>query len=360
MSPIPVWAKPKEALSDGSPANPVHHCTPGNDVTDETDWSYVYFGSYPQTEVTGSDLTSAITGANYDENGDVWVNGTKYRRISKSDADNSLYFGGNTYRYFKWERIRWRVLKNDGKTLFLMADRGLDCKRYNEEDKSITWEDCTLRHWLNNTFYHTAFSSAEQGAVMSQTVVNEDNPDYGTEGGNDTTDNVYLLSIGEVTNPSLGFCKQYMLFSKSRQIQASDYSHAMGTYTSSDSSTGGNANCGWHLRSPGGGTLLDAQWQAGKLLDAQWRTGNLASEVIDGFVYMNGSDVNVSEVSVVPVLHVTATAAELIKNETAEVVQEVISGKWGNMPERKRRLEAAGYNYAEVQAKVNALINESK
>lgn len=242
-------------------------------------------------------------------------------------------------------------MKNDGKTLFLMADRGLDCKRYNEENKSITWEDCTLRHWLNNTFYHTAFSSAEQGAVMSQTVVNEDNPDYGTEGGNDTTDNVYLLSIGEVTNPSFGFCEEHMLSSKSRRVQASDYSHAMGTYTFCDISTGGNANCGWYLRSPGGGTLLGAQW----------RTGNLASEVMsDGFVYMNGSDVNISWDSVVPALHITAAAAEPIKEETSEIVREVISGKWGNMPERKQRLEAAGYNYAKVQAEVNALIKESE
>ena len=33
--------------------------------------------------------------------------------------------------------------------------------------------------------------------------------------------------------------------------------------------------------------------------------------------------------------------------------------KWGNNPERKKRLEAAGYNYAEVQAAVNALMNGS-
>lgn len=34
------------------PKNPVHHCTKENDGTDTTDWSYVYFGSYPQTKVT--------------------------------------------------------------------------------------------------------------------------------------------------------------------------------------------------------------------------------------------------------------------------------------------------------------------
>lgn len=39
-----------------------------------------------------------------------------------------------------------------------------------------------------------------------------------------------------------------------------------------------------------------------------------------------------------------------------EIAREVIQGKWGNGAERKKRLEAAGYNYAEVQAKVNQLL----
>lgn len=56
-----------------------------------------------------------------------------------------------------------------------------------------------------------------------------------------------------------------------------------------------------------------------------------------------------------------ATAAEPAPNKksVAEVAQEVKVGKWGNNPERKQRLEAAGYNYAEVQAAVNALMGGS-
>ena len=44
------------------------------------------------------------------------------------------------------------------------------------------------------------------------------------------------------------------------------------------------------------------------------------------------------------------------KKTIAEVAKEVIDGKWGNGTDRKKRLEAAGYNYAEVQAKVNAML----
>ena len=49
--------------SADSPANPVHHCTKGNDGTDYTDWSYINLVSYPQTEFTGGDFTSSIKGA---------------------------------------------------------------------------------------------------------------------------------------------------------------------------------------------------------------------------------------------------------------------------------------------------------
>lgn len=44
------------------------------------------------------------------------------------------------------------------------------------------------------------------------------------------------------------------------------------------------------------------------------------------------------------------------KKSVDEVAREVINGKWGNGSERKKRLEEAGYNYAEVQAKVNQLL----
>lgn len=43
-----------------------------------------------------------------------------------------------------------------------------------------------------------------------------------------------------------------------------------------------------------------------------------------------------------------------------EIAKEVIAGKWGNGDARKNALQAAGYNYDEVQAKVNQLLNESK
>ncbi len=291
------------SIAGGSPANPVHHCTKQDDGSDTTDWSYVYFGSYPQTEVTGDALTPAITGAPYDGNGDAWVDGVKYRRISKSDTNNSSYFGNAQYRYFKWERIKWRVLRNDGSTLFLAADKGLDCKDYNETYASITWENCTLRSWLNKEFYGTAFSSSEQAAIVAQDVVNEDNPDYNTEGGNDTRDKVYLLSIGEVTNPEYGFCEDYSTYSASRRVQASDYAHARGASTDSGSYEG---NSWWWLRSPGCNAC------------------SAADVFRSGYVNRDGSYVNNNSRVCVPALHLN------LSSNLWSMADDGTSGEGGN------------------------------
>ncbi|MFR2305467.1 MAG: hypothetical protein ACLS6V_04180, partial [Roseburia sp.] len=44
------------------------------------------------------------------------------------------------------------------------------------------------------------------------------------------------------------------------------------------------------------------------------------------------------------------------QKSVAEVAKEVIAGKWGNNPQRKERLEAAGYDYQAVQNEVNQFL----
>ena len=200
------------------------------------------------------DHAMGIAGAEAETGMDVWINDTKYRRISNydvNDRDDREDVGSCSYRYFKWERIKWKVLKNDGKTLFMVADEAIDCKDYNEEYINITWENSTIRSWLNNSFYDTAFSSREQEAIVTQNVINEDNSFYGTEGGNDTRDKIYLLSIDEVTNEEYGFCSDYNTSSMSRRVKMNDYVAArdiLGIFRNIDEY---GDNCWWWLRSPG-------------------------------------------------------------------------------------------------------------
>jgi len=52
--------------------------------------------------------------------------------------------------------------------------------------------------------------------------------------------------------------------------------------------------------------------------------------------------------------------AQPTTKSVTDVAKEVVAGKWGNGADRKKKLEAAGYNYAQVQAAVNKLVNGSK
>ena len=181
--------------------------TDGNGVTT---WDCIYFGNYWQN----------------DTNGD-----------GKADEND------------KKQPIKWRVLSVNGNDAFLLADQNLDGKSYNKEYTEVTWATCTLRTWLNDTFLNTAFTSAEQAAIKNTTVVNEDNPYNDTEGGENTTDKVYLLSIAEASNTAYGFNGEFNTRSETRVAKNTAYvagkegMHAIGEVGV------------WWLRSPGYGSI---------------------------------------------------------------------------------------------------------
>ncbi len=52
----------------------------------------------------------------------------------------------------------------------------------------------------------------------------------------------------------------------------------------------------------------------------------------------------------------TKPATSTTAKTTEQIAKEVINGKWGNGDERKKKLEAAGYNYSTVQDKINELL----
>ena len=91
--------------------------------------------------------------------------------------ESNIYFG-NYWQSVKSEDaadsnkepVKWRVLANDG-SLFVVSDKNLDCVEYNSSAEIVTWEECTLRKWLNSKFLDKAFSTQEQGAVLESLVV---------------------------------------------------------------------------------------------------------------------------------------------------------------------------------------------
>lgn len=56
--------------------------------------------------------------------------------------------------------------------------------------------------------------------------------------------------------------------------------------------------------------------------------------------------------------NVVYTYKKVATKSIEELAREVIAGKWGNGTDRKNRLEAAGYDYKKVQAKVDELLNK--
>ena len=151
-------------------------------------WDCIWFGSYPQTKIVSSskenDLYSTLEKSNgWDKNNDIIIGKEKYHRAKKC--------------YFKYEPIKWRVIKCENGEALLLSDIVLDKQKYNKRLKKVTWEKSTLRKWLNKKFMNRAFSSSEQEAIRTTKVINEDNYYYKTDGGNDTLDKIYLLSLSE-------------------------------------------------------------------------------------------------------------------------------------------------------------------
>ena len=98
------------------------------------------------------------------------------------------------------EPIEWIVLEKSNNKALLLSKYVLTSHRYryNDDNVDITWENCTMRKWINSEYINTIFSKKEQGSIITTDVVNNDNAQYGTNGGNNTKDKIFLLSIDEV------------------------------------------------------------------------------------------------------------------------------------------------------------------
>jgi len=92
----------------------------------------------------------------------------------------------------------WHVLEvSDGKAMIVSVNL-LDSGQYNNVMAALTWEQSSMRETLNNFFLDKFFSDEEKALIAETTVINNDNPWYGTPGGENTKDKLFLLSIEEV------------------------------------------------------------------------------------------------------------------------------------------------------------------
>lgn len=222
--PAVQYANIAKAVEDTTIVSPIL----GNTVT----WDCIYFGSYPQSEIT--EITDPNTyhilqsSNNWNMDNTLTIDDTKYKRIKKSDAISTgasyNWNDDSTYHYFKFEAIKWRVIDIKNNSAYMVSDVALDTQKYNQEAKSVSWSTSSLRSWLNgynasknqavmdyssNNFVDTAFTSIERDSLVST-----------------NSDKVTILSEEEMKNTtSYGFSAQ-----DSRICKASAYAQAMGAH----------------------------------------------------------------------------------------------------------------------------------
>lgn len=157
--------------------------------------------------------------------GDVFTFG-RYEQDEKSGADP----------------IEWQVLTVEKGRVLVISLYGLDAKAYNTDFRDITWEECSLRKWLNGEFYESSFNSQEKVLIEEMTNSNPYNIEYGINGGNDTRDKVFLLNINET--------KKYCEGRDVCICKPTYYAIQNGAYEEMNRETI-KGNSIWWLRSPG-------------------------------------------------------------------------------------------------------------
>jgi len=101
------------------------------------------------------------------------------------------------YHIITFGGIEWRVLDIvDGKAL-IISDENLESRYYHYSGGAITWADSDIRAYLNGEFYKS-FDVEDRARIARVTNSNPNNPWFGTWGGKDTQDYIFLLSIDEV------------------------------------------------------------------------------------------------------------------------------------------------------------------
>ena len=239
----------KNGVSGGESSNP--YKKNGTQEINGKSYDIVTFGSFPQSEKTDDTITvnesEAKTAGSY----------TYYK-----GSDNEWYAKLGS-KYFKVEPIKWRILTTDyngTKKKLLLAENILINKVYHASFNN--YENSYIRAYLTGDFYNTAFTTEEQNAIATTTVINDarsTNSDSNAtqfNGGvnqyasdNATSDKIFLLSEQEVTKDDYGFATYDAYGTESTRIRkVTAFARESGTLVSTDSVY---EDVGyWWLRSP--------------------------------------------------------------------------------------------------------------
>ena len=152
---------------------------------------------------------------------------------------NCFNFGSIvSFGRYKGMPLRWKCCSETQGKVILINENIVDSMPYNNNFVECNWANSSIRSFLNNDFYEVAFSDEEKKMIICVITHTEDNPKYGTPGGEDVSDRVFLLSINEVN--------YYLKTDKEREKKPTDYAKRNGAYCNRK-----NKNGYWWLRNTG-------------------------------------------------------------------------------------------------------------
>ena len=198
----------------------------------------------------------------YDYRGVYFIKYRPYWKSHSSSSKNS-YQDGNGYKkkktyWFKYEPIKWNILKEENGKVLIISDLILDSQDYNYTDKTRTgatdYQDnvtantvyannymySNIRGWLNTTFYDTVFNDLEKENIETTLVDNSASSTSNSTNKyacSNTNDKMFLLSYAEAN--------RYYVNKTSRKAQGTDYAKCQGLRVNTS-----YGNSCWWLRSP--------------------------------------------------------------------------------------------------------------
>lgn len=100
-------------------------------------------------------------------------------------------------------KYKWIVLDvHEDKALILTEDI-IELRDYHNASTDITWKECELRKFLNSEFY-SRFSEDDRAKIIRTHNANVGNSWYQVDGGKDTMDYIFILSIDDVVRTYFG------------------------------------------------------------------------------------------------------------------------------------------------------------
>ena len=182
------------------------------------------FGMYPQTVVLDSDFSYELDvyakTAQKEENGWIkYTDGSYYTSVVASPnferyfEDGTKVVNKKSY-WFKCEPIKWKVIKSDDSSLLLVSEKILDAHIFCDDNSSDyflnNYKESSIRSWLNNEFYNTAFLDSK--SRIKTTHIDNSPISTGNENNkytcDDTDDKVFLLSRQDYQNDDYGFADE--------------------------------------------------------------------------------------------------------------------------------------------------------